>query len=67
MISVDEAIEKVLSYGSAKLLIRPYESKAICKECPINCYALGYRERIWEAMRSYWPYMINKSRLDLFP
>ena len=59
------ACSKLLSHGTAKLLLCPYDPKPMCKKCQTHCYAPGYREKIREVMRFSGPYLIKRGRLGL--
>ena len=56
---------KLLSHGTAKLLLCPYDPKPMCKKCEAPCYAPGYREKIREIMKFSGIYLIKHGRLDL--
>ena len=60
-----EDCRKLLSHGTTKLLLCPYDPKPMCKKCPTHCYAPGYRERIRQVMRFSGWYMIQHGRVDL--
>ena len=57
--------QKLLSHGTDKLLLCPYDPKPMCKKCETHCYASGYREKIREVMRFSGLYLVKRGRLDL--
>ena len=56
---------RLLSHGTAKLLMCPYHPKPACRKCETHCYAPGYREKIREVMRFSGPYLVKHGRLRL--
>lgn len=56
---------RLLSHGTAKLMLCPHDPKPMCKKCETHCYAPGYREKRREVMRFSGTYLIKHGRVDL--
>lgn len=60
-----EECERLLTHGTAKRLLCPFDPKPMCKKCEEHCYGPGYRERVREIMRYSGAKMIKRGRVDL--